>query len=127
MAMMMEMLVKKQRPNVTQNAIWSPARKKDLGVAVLALLGQSQNSLDFVALIEESDESKSDQELKESVIEDFKPHLHRDDGVDLLDETPPDSLVAERHCSISPLKVVRLLSHGKSIGQELPHQCSIYM
>ena len=35
MAMMMEMLVKKQTPNVTQNAIWSPPRKKDLGVAVL--------------------------------------------------------------------------------------------
>ena len=92
-----------------------------------SLLGQSQNSLDFVALIEESDESKSDQELKESVIEDFKPHLDRDDGVDLLDETPPDSLVAERHCSISPLKVVSLLPHGKSIGQELPHQCSIFI
>ena len=35
MAMMMEMLMKKQTPKVTQNAIWSPPRKKDLGVAVL--------------------------------------------------------------------------------------------
>ena len=42
-------------------------------------------------------------------------HLDWDDGVDLLDETPPNRLVAEGHRSvpISPLKVISLLPHGK--------------
>ena len=39
-------------------------------------------------------------------------HLHRDDGVDLLDEASPHTLVIEGHLSISAsLQVIILLSH----------------
>ena len=43
------------------------------------------------------------------------PHLDWDDGVDLLDETPPNTFIAEGHCSVpfSPLKVISLFSHGR--------------
>ena len=71
MAIMMEMLMKEQTPKVTQKAIWSPPRKKDLEVAVLVFAWSKSNSLDFVALVEENNESKSDEELEEVFIEEF--------------------------------------------------------
>ena len=47
-----------------------------------------------------------------------RPHLHRNDGVDLLDEPPPDTLVAEGHLPIpTSLKIVGILTH-------LPHNSS---
>ena len=63
--------MKEQTPKVTQKAIWSLPRKKDLKDAVLVFVCSNSSSLDFVALVEENNESKSDDELEEVIIEEF--------------------------------------------------------
>ena len=42
----------------------------------------------------------------------YETHLHRDDGIDLLDEPPADGLVAESHLAVTAsLQVVGVLPH----------------